>query len=404
MDTQRGRSPSGGHQHIRNHTPSPRAFQDMNGLGIALNPSNINNQQQFQDNFNSSNTALPTYVNNNEFLNQGQQFTQSGLGEANFATNQAQDFSNYNQDQSSFAPPQRSFTQELLSANFDGDFSLYPNTGGKNEQFDQSFFMNETAPHPGNSSISPAELNISSPTHTPTPPNLLQPDPRSPPSTHQSPSFNQGAFQPSPGHSRNVSLGPESAAFPVGHNPGDWSMMPRQFTRHRRTRSEYSDISSAAHSPNLGHHDSFEAIDQHHSPMQHPQDPIYQDVLALGAFSLTDTNAHPGISPGHSPAISPRVRPRQIANMDQQNLFMLNSINAFPSQQIYTQDQESFPQMQHNSSLDMGQAQQMVPPEINVEFAPASRQNSFEPPKSPLDQDALTPPERGMFNIGLTCT
>lgn len=410
MDSQRGRSPSGGHQHIRNHSPSPHAFQDgMNGLGIALDPSNINNQQQFQDNFNNQNitlqnTTLPTYIDN-DFLNQGQQFTQSGLGEANFAPNQSQDFSQFKQeDQSSFAPPQRSFTQELLSANFDGDFSLYPSTSGQNEQFDQSFFMNELAPQPGNPSINPAELNMSSPAHTPTPPSLLPPASHSPSPAHQSPSFTQGPFQPSPGHSRNASLGPESAAFPIGHNPGDWSMMPSQFTGHRRTPSEYSDISSAAHSPNLGHHDSFEAIDQHHSPMQRAQDSIYQDVLAIGTFSLTDTSPHSGISPGHSPAISPRLGPQQIPNMDQQNSFMLNANNGFPSQNIYNQGQESFPQMQHNSSLDMGQAQQMVPPEINVEFAPASRQNSFDPPKSALDQDALTPPERGKLIIDDTYT
>lgn len=405
MDSQRGRSPSGGHQHIRNHSPSPHAFQDgMNGLGIALDPSSINNHQQFQNNFNPQNTTLPTYVDNNEFLNPTQQFTQSGLNDANFAPSQTQDYSQFKQeDQSSFAPPQRSFTQELLSANFDGDFSLYPNSG-QNEQFDQSYFMNELAPQSGNPSINPAELNMSPPAHTPTPPNLLQPDNRPPASAHQSPSFNQGPFQPSPGHSRNASLGPESAAFPLVHNPGDWSMMPPQFTGHRRTPSEYSDISSAAHSPNLGHHDSFEGIDQQHSPMQHPQDSIYQDVLAIGSFSLTDPSPHAGISPAHSPAISPRLGPQQIPNMDQQNAFMLNANNGFPSQNIYNQGQESFPQMQHNSSLDMGQAQQMVPPEINVEFAPASRQNSFDPPKSALDQDALTPPDRGKLYMNTTYT
>ncbi|KAI9650301.1 DNA-binding transcription factor [Ciborinia camelliae] len=398
MDTQRGRSLSGGQQNIRNHSPSPHAFQDgMDGLGIALGPSNTNHQQQFQDNFNNPNTTLNPYVNNNNFLNQGQQFSQGGLGEANFAPNPTQDFSQFKQDgQSPFGPPQRSFTQDLLNANFDGDFSLYPNVSGQNEQFDhQSFFINEIAPQPGPPSINPAELNMTSPIHTPTPPSLLQPDSRSPSSTHQSPSFNQGPFQPSPGHSRNASLGPESAAFPGGHNPGDWSMMPPQFTGHRRTPSEYSDISSAAHSPNLGHHDSFEAIDQQHSPMQHPQDSIYQEVLAIGSFSLADTNPRPGISPGHSPAISPHLGPQQMPSMDQQNAFMLNANSGFPSQNIYNQGQESFPQMQHNGSLDMGQAQQMVPPEINVEFAPASRQNSFDPPKSALDQDALTPPDRG---------
>jgi hypothetical protein len=63
------------------------------------------------------------------------------------------------------------------------------------------------------------------------------------------------------------------------------------------------------------------------------------------------------------------------------------------------QPQENFGQGPRNGSIEMGQAQQMEPPQINVEFAPASRQNSFEPPK-PLsfDQDALTPPERGKFH------
>jgi hypothetical protein len=77
--------------------------------------------------------------------------------------------------------------------------------------------------------------------------------------------------------------------------------------------------------------------------------------------------------------------------MNQPNQFMLGINNSFGTPQMY-QGQESFPQIQH----DMGQAQQMVPPEINVEFAPTSRQNSFEPPKpSGFDQDALTPPDRG---------
>jgi len=190
---------------------------------------------------------------------------------------------------------------------------------------------------------------------------------------HQHPNFNQGQFQHSPNHSRHASLGPESAAFPQGQNQVEWSMMPPQFTGHRRTPSEYSDVSvsSAQHSPNLGHHD-YEPL-EHHSPMQNPQDAsLYQQVLGIGDFSLSDNqiqhSASPrrGLSPAHSPAISPRM--------------------------YSVQTQESFPTLGN----EMGQAQQMVPPEINVEFAPASRQNSFEPPKPSLDQDALTPPDRGM--------
>ena len=182
--------------------------------------------------------------------------------------------------------------------------------------------------------------------------------------------------------------------------------MPRQFQGHRRTPSEYSDISasSAAHSPNLGLHDSFDNHDPRHSPMQNPQDSssLYNEVLGIGSFSLSDPQVQHGstpgrgLSPAHSPAISPRISPQQLPNMNNQNNFMLGVGNGFGSQPLYGLGPNSFPQIQHgHGSLDMGQAQQMVPPEINVEFAPASRQNSFEPPKPSIDQDALTPPDRG---------
>ena len=190
-------------------------------------------------------------------------------------------------------------------------------------------------------------------------------------------------------------------------------MMPPQFTTHRRSPSEYSDVSasSAAPSPNLVQHDTFDSVEQHHSPFIRPQDPSgYQEVLGISNFSLSDPQgqrgASPrrGFSPAHSPAISPRLGPQQVPMIPQQNSFMLNmpmTNNAFvPSSgpEAYAgQPQEAFGQPR-NGSAEMGQAQQMEPPQINVEFAPASRQNSFEPPK-PLsfNQDTLTPPERGKF-------
>ena len=415
MDQQRGRSPSAGHQqsHI-SHSHSPHQFQENNdnnsiGLGLAVETSGNNQQQQFMNNgaFDSNN-GLPQFVDtNNEFLNQqGQAFPQGGLSEATYA--QTQDFSPQFKQEEQTSPygqqQQPSFTQELLGANnsFNEDFSLFSTPNNQGDQFDPQFFMNDIQ-RPGNPSVNPAELNMSSPQihQTPTPPSLLQPDSRSPSSAHQSPSFNQGQFQTS--HSRNASLGPESAAFPQGH---EWSMMPPQFTTHRRTPSEYSDVSvsSAQHSPNLGQHDNFESIEQHHSPMQNPQDAgLYQEVLGIGSFSLSDPqvqNSNPGrgLSPAHSPAISPRLGPQQLPVLNQ-NQFILGMNNGYGQQQnMYGQGQESFPQMQHNNgSLDMGQAQQMVPPEINVEFAPTSRQNSFEPPKPSFDQDALTPPDRGQY-------
>jgi hypothetical protein len=415
MDQQRGRSPSAGHQqpHLnQSHSPSPHFQSDSNSVGLGLgldSQGNSNNNQFLNNNFNPSN-GLPSFNENNEFVNQqGRAFSQGGLNDSTYAP--SQNFNpqfNIKQEQSSpYDLPQRSFTQELLdpnlSTNFNqGDFPLFSTPGDQNTQYDPSFFMNELPAQTNNQAVQPSQLDMNSPqNHTPTPPSLLQPDSRSPASSHNSPNFNQGQFQSPPNHSRNASLGPESAAYPQGQNPVEWGMMPPQFQGHRRTPSEYSDVSvsSAAHSPNLGHHDTFESIEHQHSPMQHPQDSsLYNEVLGIGSFSLSDTqiqhSASPrrGLSPAHSPAISPRLGPQQLPSVQQPN-FMLNVDNGFGAQQnIYgASNQDSFNQM------DMGQAQQMVPPVINVDFAPNSRQNSFEPPKpSAFDSDALTPPERGV--------
>ena len=420
MDPQRGRSPSTGHQqpHINpSHSPSPHHFQDTtHSVGLGLGLENGNNNQQFQNGPFDSNNGLPTF-NNNSFVNQqGQSFSRGANEDTNFSPNN-QDFNqSFKQEdqQSPFSQGQQtSFTQELMSASISpsfnsGDFSLFGNTSNQNDQLDPQFYMNEFSPQSQNPSINPAELEVMSspPQSGNSPPSLLQPDSRSPSSAQNSPSFNQGQFQPSPGHSRHASLGPESAAYPQGHNNVEWSMMAPQFQGHRRTPSEYSDISnsSAAPSPNLGVHDSFEPIDplnHHHSPMHNPQnDGMYQEVMGIGSFTLSDHGTpHRGLSPAHSPAISPRLGPQQLPNVNQQNQFMLGINNGFGQQQnMYGSQSSEYPQINHNGSLDMGQAQQMVPPEINVEFAPTSRTNSFEPPKpGSFDNDALTPPDRGTY-------
>ena len=336
-------------------------------------------------------TPTATYVPTADF---NQQFKQEEQSFQQFK--QEEQSSPYNQ------PHMGSFTQDLMNAGFNegADFPLFPPNPA---EYDPSFFNDPTQSQSRNQSVNPSQLDMSSPQNAPTPPgNLLQPDSHSPASAHQSPNFNTHQFQSSPNHSRHASLGPESAAFPQGQNV-EWSMMPPQFTGHRRTPSEYSDVSvsSAHHSPNLGHHDSFEPIDQNHSPMQRPQDSIYENVLGIGNFSLSDNQhgASPrrGLSPAHSPAISPRLGPQQLPNMNQQTPLYLMNNNGF-GQGMYGQNQqESFPQIQN----EMGQ--QMVP-DINVEFAPASRQNSFEPPKPSIDQDALTPPDRGMYSCHFNVT
>jgi hypothetical protein len=87
--------------------------------------------------------------------------------------------------------------------------------------------------------------------------------------------------------------------------------------------------------------------------------------------------------------------------MNQQSPFMLSMTNngfiQHPTQDMYAQEIQQFKQESEFSELgqaQQGQGPQMPPPDINIEFAPASRQNSF-PVKAPLDQDALTPPQRG---------
>jgi hypothetical protein len=435
MDQQRGRSPSVGRQpsHINHsHSPSPQHYQEnvsTAGLGLELDTSL--DQPYPSSNYPTSH-GLPAY--NQSFLssNQGQQFNQSNISEENFVQNpdytQQSDYGqqfkqeDLQQNQSSISPysqqQQTSFTQQLLNTNNynEGDFSLYSTPSGQGD-FDATFFLNEQAQQPSGQSINPADIMSDMsppPPHTPTPPRMLQSDGQQPSSAHHSPVFNQHQFQRSPGHSRNASLAPESAAFPQGQGHTEWSMMPPQFTTHRRTPSEYSDasVASAAPSPSLVQHDTFDPVEQHHSPFMRPQDPSgYQEVLGISNFSLSDPQGqrgpspHRGFSPAHSPAISPRLGPQQVAMIPQQNAFIPNmgmQNNAFvPSSgpEAYAgQSQEAFEQAPRHGSAEMGQAQQMEPPQINVEFAPASRQNSFEPPKAlSFDQDALTPPERGKF-------
>jgi|TARA_R110002003_G_scaffold52_21_gene4537 hypothetical protein len=225
---------------------------------------------------------------------------------------------------------------------------------------------------------------------SPTPPHLL-PTMNNPqnPSPHASPNMNQGAF-PTPSHSRNASLDP-SAAYGQGQG-SEWGNMAN-FRGHRRAPSEtYSDVSSAHASPYLTQQDSFE--DTQPSPLLNPQaDPqlFHDPVPQFNQFTLMDGNSH--ISPGHSPHISPRLLPQQqVLPQFQPNSFGLEQgmgnqygqpVMGYPNQ-----GPEPFP------TLNGGQADAMSPPEINIDFAPPSRQASFEPPKPEHQIDALSPPDR----------
>jgi hypothetical protein len=78
------------------------------------------------------------------------------------------------------------------------------------------------------------------------------------------------------------------------------------------------------------------------------------------------------------------------------NNFGLNAgmNNQFGDQGMHMyQGQEPFPTI-NQSGPEFGQADTMSPPEINIDFAPPSRQASFEPAKPEHSADALSPPDR----------
>lgn len=377
----RGRSPSAGHQqqpHIRNgHSPSPHPFPSSPepniglGLGLESSPANVNLSQY---------NGPAGYTN----------FANGPPGTTQFLSpNQAlPDTTAYDPSYGATSHPP-GFSQNLLAAEFNGsgDFSLFSPSQG--DQFNNSPLFGD------NPAIGTPDLNnMTSPQthHSPTPPHMLKPDPHHPGSAHQSPAFNQHQFvSPPPGqHSRHASLGPEAALL---GGQVDWTQA--QFQGHRRSPSEYSDISSAQHSPNLIAQDSFEGAhsDHGHSPMQRPQDDFYNGVSAgLGSFSISDPHInHPGRSPSHSPAMSPRIMPQpQMTDMGQPSPgFVLSGApqgyNAAPSISY----SEAFPTLPAENAMN-----QMAPPSINIDFAPNARLGG-DMSKQPLDQTSLTPPERG---------
>ncbi|EON68827.1 hypothetical protein W97_08085 [Coniosporium apollinis CBS 100218] len=152
----------------------------------------------------------------------------------------------------------------------------------------------------------------------------------------------------------------------------------------------------------MGNNETFD-INDNPSPLLGPQqDPLlFPSLDNFGQFSLSES--HPHRSPGQSPHISPRLMPQPTPpTFTNSNDFGLSQamkppfgsqtggLDLFPGS-----GQEAFPQLtKHNGSIDLGQADQMSPPEISIDFAPPSRQPSFEPPKEPARENALSPPER----------
>lgn len=318
--------------------------------------------------------------------------------------------------QNGFFDPNANFNQQLptpgadfssqsqtdyLSPNLhDGDFSLFPPSGSQGEHYNTPLFEQ--------SALNPNDINgmaSPQPHSSPTPPHLLQLDPHQPGSAQQSPSFNQHQFPsptPSGHHSRNAShtshasLGPEAALHP--NQMGDWSQP--QFQGHRRSPSAHSDVSSVSPSPNLVSSDTFDEAPGH-SPLQRASDGhLYQEVLGIGSFSISDpavgSPGHRGRSPSHSPAISPRLIPQQIPDVTQSGYGLAPGgyvdAPSYPNVQV---SGEAFPNLQQGPP-DMSQ---MAPPSINIDYAPNNNSRmmgGYEGGKA-LDVDSLTPPERGKW-------
>ncbi|KAJ4333151.1 DNA-binding transcription factor [Ascochyta clinopodiicola] len=414
---QRGRSPSAGHRaHIRQTpSPSPHAPFHNNVSGLDFDQSPLLNDP-------SSFAASNAQLNPAQYLAtlQPQSFPhqqQQALADQTFLhSNPA--LSQHNTPH--FGPQGNSLTPDHLDITNPGpaDFNSFFSQADLNQPqaINPAAFGNTLDPHlldasqpqqqpqqQQNLSINPSDLMAQMATtqsHAPTPPHLLpNMNSQRSPSPHASPHQNQGAFSP-PNHSRHASLGQSSLDPSAAYGQGtEWANMAN-FRGHRRTPSEsaYSDMSSAHASPFLVTHDSFE--ETQHSPNLNAQtDPqLFQNPISqFDQFNLND-GSH--ISPGHSPAISPRLIPQQ-QSLPQ---FMPGSFglesnmnNHFVQQQnmgVYqNQGVEPFPSLN-----EFGQADTMSPPEINIDFAPPSRQASFEPPKPGSTADALTdtlsPPDR----------
>ncbi|KAK2749660.1 DNA-binding transcription factor [Myotisia sp. PD_48] len=233
----------------------------------------------------------------------------------------------------------------------------------------------------------------------PSSPHLAAPESVSSPGRPASPS-SPAAFY-TPRHSRHTSLDPASAAYmTTGHSQSDWQGMlgNGSFQGHRRAPSEHSDVSSVSHSPYIQQLENFDTS-AHASPLLPPQnDPtLYDNSLGMEGFSICEPSPHQRYTPSHSPYISPRLSPQQhnLEEPDKSLLLTQHLPSQVPghSQDAYTgQPQTSSPHISGLAAQDMGQAAQMTPPSINVEFAPPSRTSTLEIPNIVADGDTLSPP------------
>ena len=446
---ERGRSPSAGQAgHIRNgtsasphppHDPSfPGSNLDLpsdhyNSLGAQPNAASFNDISFTQDfsqpgslytNFQEQGQKLPqaptlasqggdlsshTFLQSQGYSAQGNtgfNYTQGGQGSNHVSPVSLSQNNSPLGSSTTDAFPSFDVNQQSFEQNASVDPSLL--SDGDPSSLD---ILLQGANGNTDTSINPMATSMQS--HSPTPPHLLPGMARrtsGSPSPSTSPSYQQNHFD-SFNRPRNTSesLDPSSAMFPQGQN--DWSNMGA-YRSHRRTpsdqHSDYSGSHSNQASPFMQTMDSFD--NSHSSPLLNAsQDPSFNDGLGLERFNLNDPQAPQQqqqqnlYSPHHSPHISPRLNPEQqslppftsadsYGMMQNQNgqygqHSQQGGLEMFPSVA-----QDPFPSLNQTSPGDHGLADQMSPPEINIDYAPPSLQTENSRPAN--DGEALSPPAR----------
>ncbi|KAK4496549.1 hypothetical protein PRZ48_012529 [Zasmidium cellare] len=411
MDSQRGRSPSAGQTNIRHSTSaSPHPHQLASTSYLA---DDTTAAQQTNNNFLNAHGASGPFADS--FTTDYSQQAQYSLGPTFTDFNQqqqnntflqnAQDLSGNTTTADSNAFPSFDFNQ----TNFDTNTSLDPSL--LSADLDPTNALELIAAQTStNGTLDPMATTMSS--HSPTPPHLFNNDMNrrhsGSPSPHASPNFAQAQPNYQMNRPRNVSesLDPSSAMFPQGQS-NEWMGMGA-YRSHKRTPSDnLSDISSNHASPYLNNLDSFDAANAHSSPLLNPtSDPTFNDGLGLQQFSLNENQQPFSHSPGHSPGHSPHLMPQPqhalptftadnnfglTTNMNGQFNQQNNGLEMFPGV-----GQEPFPSLNNNQGAspgDLGQADHMSPPEINIDFAPPSRVPT-DNMRQENSQDALSPPLR----------
>ncbi|CAZ81086.1 unnamed protein product [Tuber melanosporum] len=271
------------------------------------------------------------------------------------------------------------------------DFSLYPSST------DPALFDYENKEGLTSGSINPADLISSahsahSSQHN-TPPLHIHPNQQQSSQPDSATFLSLGPTNPSPG----------SEWDPVfAHQESTWNS-------HRKTPSEYSEISSAAASPFLQNSE----FPEHSSPLlqgsNHPQQGSMQDFLnsnqdfnpggdsfGLDQFSLNERDVSPHVSPRVSPV------PGQL-NSGSNSPYMLPQENQYLSYvPPMSQDQgmglmqPQHPPAGHGLGVDSaGPGEEGPFPQINVIFAPPQRQPTFPgKPGFTHDDSALSPPPK----------